>query len=192
MSRRNQKTRLFSYDAAGRLTTQIEQTSGSVPLMTIVDSYDGVGNRTKRVQDGASTTWTYDNGYRLTGQQKVGEWATFVYDAAGNILVKSQQGTSPMTMAFDAANRLVTSVQGAQLITYSYDATGNLTGENASGVLTTYSYDPSNRLTSLKVGAAAPSTYSYEGGGLRRSALESGGVLTTFIWDGNDYLGEYK
>jgi hypothetical protein len=28
------------------------------------------------------------------------------------------------------------------------------------------------------------------GDGLRRSAIEAGGVLMTFIWDGNDYLME--
>ena len=31
----------------------------------------------------------------------------------------------------------------------------------------------------------------YNGDGLRRTLFEAGGVLTTEIWDGTDYLGEY-
>jgi hypothetical protein len=34
------------------------------------------------------------------------------------------------------------------------------------------------------------STYSYAGDSLRRSAFEAGGTLTTFLWDGSDYLME--
>jgi YD repeat-containing protein len=82
-------------------------------------------------------------------------------------------------------------MQGAVLTTCTYDATGNLTIENAAGFLTSYVYDNENRLKTLQVGAAAPSTYTYNGDGLRRSAFESGGTLTTFIWDGSDYLAEY-
>ena len=38
--------------------------------------------------------------------------------------------------------------------------------------------------------AGSLSTYSYDGDGLRRSAHEPGGALTTFVWDGDDYLLE--
>ena len=65
----------------------------------MVDTYDAVGNRTGRNQDGVLTTWTYDNSYRLTGQQTSGGYATFTYDAVGNTLVKHQQGSSPMLAA---------------------------------------------------------------------------------------------
>ena len=48
-----------------------------------------------------------------------------------------------------------------------------------------------NRLTGIQFPSGTRSTYTHSGGdGLRRSALEAGGVLTTFIWDGNDYLME--
>jgi hypothetical protein len=33
-------------------------------------------------------------------------------------------------------------------------------------------------------------TIQYAGDGLRRTAFEAGGTLTTMVWDGDDYLGE--
>ena len=38
---------------------------------------------------------------------------------------------------------------------------------------------------------AALTTYAYDGDGLRRRMVTSGGT-TTFVWDGTDYLGEVK
>ena len=96
-----------------------------------------------------------------------------------------------MSFAYDNANRIVTMLHGANLTTYTFDSTGNLTLENLAGSLTSYSYDNENRLTLIQFSNATLSTYTYAGGGLRRSAFEAGGTLTTFIWDGADYLGEY-
>ena len=78
---------------------------------------------------------------------------------------------------------LITSIQG----NYSYDQAGNTILANAGGVLTTNSYDCENRL----VKASAPaglSTYTYAGGGLRRSAQEPTKALTTFVRDGGDVI----
>lgn len=47
-----------------------------------------------------------------------------------------------------------------------------------------------NRLTQVLNPDGSRSTYSYAGDGLRRSAQEPGEALTTFIWDGDDYLME--
>jgi len=80
------------------------------------------------------TTWVYDSGYRLTGQQVPSGYATFAYDNAGNILTKWQQGSSPMSFTFDNANRIVSMLQGATLTTYMFDSNGNPTAENAPSV----------------------------------------------------------
>ena len=94
----------FQYDAAGRRTTLLDSTG-----ITRVYQYDPVGTadhaggqqlgrdgagdvrgrvRCGRQPDrsepnGVVTTWVYDDAYRLTGQQKSGQAATFVYDPAG-------------------------------------------------------------------------------------------------------------
>ena len=95
-----------------------------------------------------------------------------------------------MSFAYDNANRIVTMLQGTNRTTYTYDATGNLTLENLASSLTSYAYDNENRLTGIQFAGATRSTYTCNGEGLRRSAFEAGGTLTTFIWDGDDYLGE--
>jgi YD repeat-containing protein len=185
----NGSKRQYTYDTADRLTTQIELNASNVPIITMIDTYDNVGNRTGRTKDDVVTTWTYDNGYRVLEQQTAGGFATFAYDNAGNITSKWHQGANPMTMTFDAANRITTMLQGAALTTSTYDANGNFTSENAAGVRTTYTYDKENRLTNVNA-AGSLSTYSYDGDGLRRSLQEPGGNLTTIIWDGDTYLME--
>src|SRR5205823_2334854 len=101
-------TRTYQYDPVDRLTRQIDANAAGGSILNIADQYDGVGNRTQRNQDGFVTTWTYDAIYRLTGQQANGAWATFQYDPAGNIPLKWQQGSAPMTMAFNVANEITT------------------------------------------------------------------------------------
>jgi len=152
-----------------------------------------VGNRTLHVQDGVVTTWTYDNLYRLTGQQQDQAWATFTYDPAGNLTLKWQQGTAPMTFAHDPANRLLWIEQGALVTTVTFDNNGSQVGENANGALTTNVRDQENRMA-LVVNADGPrSTYTYadgqpvDGEGLRRTAQATGEAETCFIEDGTDY-----
>ncbi|HRD32464.1 MAG TPA: hypothetical protein PLS15_12335 [Fimbriimonadaceae bacterium] len=49
-----------------------------------------------------------DSADRLTGQQVTRARATFVMDAVGNITVKSQEGTSPQTIALSSVARPLT------------------------------------------------------------------------------------
>jgi YD repeat-containing protein len=48
--------------------------------------------------------------------------------------------------------------------------------------------DSENRMTLQQVGSAR-TTYAYDGDGLRRRMVTSGGT-TTYVWDGTDYLQE--
>ena len=181
--------RKYAYDAVNRLTTQVDMNSGGTNLVTMIDTYDAVSNRTNRNQDGVLTTWTYDNAYRLTGQQRAGEYATYTYDGVGNPTVKHHEDSSPMTFTYNSRNQPTTMLQGAVLTTFTHNSAACLSVENVGGVLTTYSYDTGNHLTKVDASGAV-STYTYDGDGLRRSLQESGGSLTTMIWDGADYLME--
>ncbi len=90
--------------------------------------------------------------------------------------------------AGSAIPRLQTGVQGSAVTTFGYDGTGNQTSEWLQTSRTTYSYDPSNRLKGVVFPDGTRSTYTYRWDVLRRTAHEAGGVLTTFVWDGDDYL----
>lgn len=183
-------TRQFGYDPVGRTTSVIELGAALAPIATLVDSYDGIGRKTTSNRDNTVTSYVYDNADRLTGQQLSGAYATFNYDAVGNVSVKWHQGTSPITMNYNAADQIVTSIQGTAVTTYTYDSLGNMTAENNVGSMTGYAYDPENRLTVLTHPDGTFSTYSYAGDGLRRNRQEPGGVVTLTIWDGQDYLQE--
>ena len=111
----------------------------------------------------------------------------------GNILVKSQQGTPPLTSTYDAANRLVTSIQGSTTTSYTYDLNGNLTLENLAGVTTGFVYDNENRLKKETASDGSVTTMTYQGyDNLRRSKWVQGSSPITYIWDGSDYLGEVQ
>ena len=178
------------YDGHGNVILTIRRDVSGTKT-TLVDGYDSVGNRASRNQNGTTYDWTYDAANRLVSQtSSASARATFVYDAEGNTLVKHHQGSSPLTMTYDPASRLVTAVQGAVVSTFTSDANGNQTLENAGGTLTTNVYDKENRLWTTTSKAGEVSTSTYDGDGLRRSLALPDKTVTTFVWDGTDYLGE--
>ena len=146
---------------------------------------------TSRNQDGVLTTWTYDSTYQLLAQQTANTYSTQTYDAAGNVLTKWEQGSNPMTFTYDVRNRIVTMLQGGTITTYSYGGTGYLRSETIPTGVTTYVYTNSLLMTGVRFADGTRSTYTYRADGKRRTAFEAGGSLTTFVWDGEDYLGQY-
>lgn len=93
-------------------------------------------------------------------------------------------------MSYDIADRLTTSQFGVAITSYTYDANGNKTCENVNGVNTYYAYDNENKLAKRTDPDLRIATYTYQADGLRRSKQEPGEALTTFVWDGLNYLGE--
>ena len=183
----NGTTRKYQFDARSQLTTQIEL-SGATPVCTIVDGYDPVGNRVTRNLDGNPITWTYDDLYRLTGQQKAGQVCTYTVDGVGNLKTMWEGGNFPKTFTFNAADRLVTMLEGANLTTYSWTGYGTLESEVTGEKRTTYSYSGQDQLTGVIDASGARSTYTFDGDGLRRTAQEGNVLPTTMVWDGSDYL----
>jgi YD repeat-containing protein len=185
-------TRQYAYDAADRLTTQIELNASLQPIVTLIDTYDNAYNRLSRTTNGELTSWTYDRDYRLVLQLGAIGTATFIYDSLGNVLTKWHMGQAPISMSYDAASRLVTGVQGVDLTSYVYDNAGNLRFENAvaSGGITTNIYNGANREVNIQYPTGAISSYSYSGDGLRRQLQDTGAPVTFTVWDGSDYLQE--
>ena len=182
--------RAYGYDPTGRLTTQLDSYGGS-SLMTQENTYDPAGNRTVQVVNGVPTTWTYDNDYRLIGQNTANGVATLSYDSVFNTTVMWNQGSAPITMTSDAASRLLTSNLGGVITSYVFDGAGNMISETTGSAATTYSYDGENRLLLTSYATGGPATMTYQGwDGLRRSLQSYTYGPTTFIWDGSNYMGE--
>ncbi|NOG39170.1 MAG: hypothetical protein HND43_07225 [Armatimonadetes bacterium] len=179
-----------------QLTTQGELNASNVPIVTQIDSYDAVGNRMTRSVNGTVATWSYDDLYRLTGQVKPGQVATYTLDGVGNLKTMWDGGAFPRTFTFNAADRLVTMVEGANLTTYTWTGYGALSSETTGTATTDYSYNGQDQLVLVTPpGDGFPTTYTFDGDGLRRS-IQATNVnqdsptldITTVVWDGSDYL----
>ena len=181
----------IAFDNVGRQTSLI-QYSGANPVVTVIDAFDGAGRKTSRSLNGLLTSYVYDAGTRLTGQNGTGVWATMSYDSVGNTTLKWNQGSNPMTMSYDAASRLVTQTLGAVVTTYVFDLNGNTTVERSGGVSTGFSFDKENRMKGVQHSDGSLSTSVYAGDGLRRLRQEPSDAMPhTIIWHGRDYLMEY-
>lgn len=114
-------------------------------------------------------------------------------DEVGNVLTTQHQAGSPQTYMFDPADRITTMLEGSGVTTYAFDPNGNNTVEQISTKLTTNTWDPENRLIGVQFkqkSSSGLSTYTFSGDGLRRTVHESGGTISTMIWDGSDYTQE--
>jgi YD repeat-containing protein len=66
---------------------------------------------------------------------------------------------------------------------------GNTTNENRGGISTQYTYNRIDQIRAIINPDGTRETMTYDGDGLRRSKQTASGI-TTYIWDGTDYLGE--
>jgi len=187
----NGSKRLYDYDMRSQLTTQVELNSSNVPIVTLIDSYDAVGNRMTRSVNGTVATWSYDSLYRLTGQVKPGQVATYTLDGVGNLKTMWEGGSFPKTFTFNAADRLVTMIEGVKVTTYSYTGYGALEIEQTPTGFATHTYSGQDQLVGSVSGSGltvSRSTYTFGGDGLRRTAQNGNVQPTTMVWDGADYL----
>ncbi|WKZ81206.1 MAG: hypothetical protein QY327_04715 [Fimbriimonadaceae bacterium] len=105
-------------------------------------------------------------------------------------------GSLPKTFTFNAADRLVTMVEGADLTTYTWTGYGALSSEITGTATTNYGYNGQDQLALVTPpGDGFPTTYAFDGDGLRRSIQTTnvnqdppGLDITTVVWDGSDYL----
>jgi hypothetical protein len=187
-------TEISGYDPAGRLTTLVGLNAALHPISTIISYWDAGGRKTGDLTNGVLATYTLDNGGRMLGQQKAGEYSTFAYDSLKNMTLEWYQGNPPLTMAYDAASRLGTAISGSTVTTVTSDNAGNRTVLNVNGALTSFSYDPENREIKIVQPSGALSTNTWQlYDGLRRTKQEPGTPLYTAIWDDQaNQIGEVQ
>lgn len=166
----------LTYDNADRLTSLVNQ-KGAATITSHSYTLDAVGNRTQAAENIGTSTYAYDNLYRLTSVTYPGpSTATYTYSPTGNRLTKLEGGTT--TYTYDAADRM-TAAGGTA---YIYDANGNQTGRGADS----FSYDAANRMTQNRIGSTT-TTYTYNGDGVRVKK-RAGNKTTDYVLDTNRSL----
>ncbi|MBI3801737.1 MAG: hypothetical protein HY268_32810, partial [Deltaproteobacteria bacterium] len=104
---------------------------------------------------GRHVTYEYDPLYRLTREQissSAGALRTisYIYDAVGNRLSRTDSGEGQPAYEYDANDRLVRETLGGNETVYSYDNNGNrLSRVRSATDRTFYDWDFENRLTAV-------------------------------------------
>jgi RHS repeat-associated protein len=169
----------YTYGIADRLTA-ISHVKGATTLASVAYTLDAVGNRTQRVDQEGTHTYSYDNLYRLTSVDYPGpDMASYYFDAFGN-RTSMTNGSGTTNYAYDNADRITSvTLPGPTVTSYTWDDNGNLTNRGAD----TFAWDVEDRMTSATVGGTT-TTFAYRGDGLR-AIRTAGGVTTNFTWDIN-------
>jgi len=180
----------YAYDYAERLQ------SGNAGGAQVSVGYDDLGRRTSLSRsNGVSDIYGYDLAGRLTtwslsfaaGGGGKNQTDTLSYNPASQLVAESLgnnaylwTGTSAsLTAAADGLNR-----DGAIVAAGGYDANQNLTKDSGR----TFAYDGENRLTAMTGPATAGLEYDPLG---RLYQATIGGVVTQFVYDGDQLTVEY-
>ena len=138
----------YFYDGLNRLETINYLADGE----TVQYSYDALGNRTVMTDDLGTTSYTYDDLYRLV---EVTDPFTatigYDYDKVGNRTNLIYPDSRVVTYTYDMDNRLETVLDwDSGTTTYDYDEAGRLiTTTLPNGVVSVNIFDDANRLTNL-------------------------------------------
>ena len=144
---------LISYDAAGRISAQ-------------VDGSNAVN----------SGLYTYDPLDRLTAAQLPATNYGYNYDATGNRTTQTLGGSTRNYVTDPASNKLQ-SVSSTPPKTYSHDANGSITGDGTN----TFAYDARGRLVQTLT-AAGPTDYRINALGQRVRKTSAGATPTDTIY----------
>ncbi|OAI39477.1 hypothetical protein AYO38_07550 [bacterium SCGC AG-212-C10] len=172
----------YSYDNADRLTGISHVKSGPGTIASVAYTLDNVGNRTQRVDQAGTHTYSYDDIYRLTSVTYPGPaTTTYAFDAFGNRTSMTQPGSQTTTYTYNDNDRLTSVTKpGPSTTNYTWDDNGDLTARGSDS----FAWDYEDRMTQSVV-SSVTTNYTYRGDGLRNTRAVSGGATTTFTWDIN-------
>ena len=112
----------WTYDRISQVTA--EWRTGTNPYRHTF-TYDSVGNRTLKIEDGARTTLVYDACNQLVTSEDNSGTTTFTYDGNGNQTVVQKPNGDRTTQIWDYENRLIKTIQPSGGVTsMAYDADG--------------------------------------------------------------------
>ena len=141
---------------------------------------------------GNRVSWTYDNTYQLTNEQRSGSNSyniTYTYDSVGNRFGLNNGGVRT-TSSYDAANELTKTQVVAGATTDHVRREWELTlTRDPSNNRTSYTWDFENRPTQVALPAGVVDTFTYNADGQRVQKLDSTGT-TRHVWDGQNIVLE--
>ena len=108
----------YEYDSLNRLTG-VSRDNSQLRQYT----YDAFGNRTSKLENGVTTSYTYNALNQLVSMSDNMDTTAFRYDNRGN-LVERIAGESSIRYIYNAANRLSRTVNGDKKACYSYNGLG--------------------------------------------------------------------
>ncbi len=184
----------YAYDALNRRTEEVDGHGTPVASTTSL-SYDAAGNllaettglsATASYAQASTATYGYDALDRQTSAQTAaGGYVLTTYDAAGNVVLQTDQLGYATTSTYDALNRLVSQTDpDNDTTTYAYNAAGQQVSlTDADNNTTTSAYDVLGRLVSQTDPLSHTGTYAYDAAGDLLSTTDRVGRLTTYSYD---------
>jgi RHS repeat-associated protein len=151
-------------------------------------SYDANSNViSRRLRDGTSIAFTYDNLNRVTLKNLPGTEpdVTYAYDNLGRLTSASQTGSS-LNFGYDALSRLTSETGPQGTVTSGYDLAGNRTSIAYPGtpaLTIAYTYLTTGEVSTIKDGATSLATYAYDNLGNRTGATLGNGVVQSYTYD---------
>jgi RHS repeat-associated protein len=166
----------YSYDSDQRVIGITDTYANGSVLASYVYNYDEASNLTSEVDNGVTTSYSYNADNELTGSGST----TYGYDATGNRTNTGYVTGPDNELLSDGTN------------SYTYDAQGNRITEQDGSDITTYMYDNDNRLVGViqTVGGTleVQATYVYDVFGDRIETEEytagSGETTTEYAYNG--------
>ena len=185
----NGVTATYSYYANSK-RLQSAVTSGGLQNLSytydqvadILSISDGVGAYSGEAS-ASITGVSYDNLHRLLGFTRPGTSQTVscTYDAIGNMMSYSENGSAAYTYITPVGTRLPHAVKTANGLNYTYDLCGNMLTRGSQALV----YNPENRLIASAVSNQA-TTFGYDAGG-NRLWKQGAPTNTLQVWIGGNY-----
>ena len=160
----------LAYDSADRITTYTHRDASTFAALPALDQ-----------------GFTYDALGRLTGLATRSASYAIEYDANGNRISQTVNGSVSGYTTANNSNRLAATTTPAR--SFGYDNAGNTVTD--SGRAYTAAYNPAGRLETVTK-AGLTTTYYYDAAGQRVAKVTGGGAAVLFVYDASGHLlGEY-